>query len=132
MRYPALPCSLQQHFRLPNGGPCLTRPDVFCVLLRSFPVGDPAFQRRTLVLLGAHGVGRRHIKNTLIAKYPDKYAYPIPRKLADCREQACLAYNGKREQSCPLLGGTNIHFVLVGGGGCHLDTHRYHQTTTTG
>lgn len=42
------------------------------------PVGDPAFQRRTLVLLGAHGVGRRHIKNTLIAKYPDKYAYPIP------------------------------------------------------
>lgn len=43
-------------------------------------VGDPTFQRRTLVLLGAHGVGRRHIKNTLIAKYPDKYAYPIPRK----------------------------------------------------
>lgn len=44
------------------------------------PLGDPAFLRKTLVLLGAHGVGRRHIKNTLIAKYPDKYAYPIPRK----------------------------------------------------
>lgn len=41
-------------------------------------VGDPTFTRRTLVLLGAHGVGRRHIKNTMIAKYPDKYAYPIP------------------------------------------------------
>lgn len=39
-----------------------------------------AFLRKTLVLLGAHGVGRRHIKNTLIAKNPDKYAYPIPRK----------------------------------------------------
>jgi calcium/calmodulin-dependent serine protein kinase len=38
----------------------------------------PSFQRKTLVLLGAHGVGRRHIKNTLIAKNPDKYAYPIP------------------------------------------------------
>ncbi|KAL7288507.1 hypothetical protein TKK_0017471 [Trichogramma kaykai] len=37
-----------------------------------------AFQRKTLVLLGAHGVGRRHIKNTIIAKHPDKYAYPIP------------------------------------------------------
>lgn len=48
--------------------------------LPSSAVGDPTFQRRTLVLLGAHGVGRRHIKNTLIAKYPDKYAYPIPRK----------------------------------------------------
>lgn len=46
----------------------------------SFTVSDPAFQRKTLVLLGAHGVGRRHIKNTLIAKHPDQYAYPIPRK----------------------------------------------------
>ena len=33
-----------------------------------------------MVLLGAHGVGRRHIKNTIIAKHPDKYAYPIPRE----------------------------------------------------
>ena len=40
-----------------------------------------AYQRKTLVLLGAHGVGRRHIKNTLIASHPEKYAYPIPRKL---------------------------------------------------
>lgn len=53
-----------------------------CIFLHSAAVGDPAFQRKTLVLLGAHGVGRRHIKNTLIAKYPDKYAYPIPRKLS--------------------------------------------------
>ncbi|XP_026989221.1 calcium/calmodulin-dependent serine protein kinase b isoform X6 [Tachysurus fulvidraco] len=38
----------------------------------------PAFKRKTLVLLGAHGVGRRHIKNTLIAKHPNRFAYPIP------------------------------------------------------
>ncbi|XP_064614750.1 peripheral plasma membrane protein CASK-like isoform X3 [Liolophura sinensis] len=38
----------------------------------------PAFMRKTLVLLGAHGVGRRHIKNTLITSHPDKFAYPIP------------------------------------------------------
>ncbi|OWA52889.1 Peripheral plasma membrane protein CASK [Hypsibius exemplaris] len=38
----------------------------------------PFFERKTLVLLGAHGVGRRHIKNTLITNHPDKYAYPIP------------------------------------------------------
>ncbi|KAM4699577.1 peripheral plasma membrane protein CASK isoform 7-T7 [Discoglossus pictus] len=38
----------------------------------------PAFKRKTLVLLGAHGVGRRHIKNTLITKHPDSFAYPIP------------------------------------------------------
>ncbi|KAK0157876.1 hypothetical protein PV328_011565 [Microctonus aethiopoides] len=41
-------------------------------------VPHEAFQRKTLVLLGAHGVGRRHIKNTIIARHPDKYAYPIP------------------------------------------------------
>lgn len=39
-----------------------------------------AFQRKTLVLLGAHGVGRRHIKNTIIQKHPDKYAYPMARE----------------------------------------------------
>ncbi|KAM8872627.1 peripheral plasma membrane protein CASK-like isoform 9-T9 [Synchiropus picturatus] len=38
----------------------------------------PCFKRKTLVLLGAHGVGRRHIKNTLITKHPDRFAYPIP------------------------------------------------------
>ena len=42
---------------------------------------EAAYHRRTLVLLGAHGVGRRHIKNTMIANHPDSYAYPIPRKL---------------------------------------------------
>ncbi|XP_073668136.1 peripheral plasma membrane protein CASK isoform X2 [Paramisgurnus dabryanus] len=38
----------------------------------------PVFKRKTLVLLGAHGVGRRHIKNTLITKHPYRFAYPIP------------------------------------------------------
>lgn len=33
-----------------------------------------------LFLSGAHGVGRRHIKNTLINKYPERFSYPVPRK----------------------------------------------------
>lgn len=36
------------------------------------------FSRKTLVLLGAHGVGRRHIKNSLISKFSEKFAYPLP------------------------------------------------------
>ncbi|KAI0979502.1 hypothetical protein GJ496_008094, partial [Pomphorhynchus laevis] len=36
------------------------------------------FRRKTVVLIGAHGVGRRHIKNVLLTKYPNIYAYPIP------------------------------------------------------
>ena len=39
----------------------------------------PQFERKTLVLLGAHGVGRRHIKNSLIIRFPEQFAYPIPR-----------------------------------------------------
>ncbi|XP_030649285.1 55 kDa erythrocyte membrane protein isoform X2 [Chanos chanos] len=38
----------------------------------------PAFSRKTLILIGAPGVGRSHIKNSLLAKYPEKFAYPIP------------------------------------------------------
>ncbi|KAM8835790.1 55 kDa erythrocyte membrane protein [Synchiropus picturatus] len=38
----------------------------------------PAFNRKTLVLIGAHGVGRSHIKNALLTKYPEKFAYPLP------------------------------------------------------
>lgn len=40
--------------------------------------------------LGAHGVGRRHIKNTLITKHPDRFAYPIPRKL--CLSLKCIVF----------------------------------------
>ena len=35
---------------------------------------------KLLLLVGAHGVGRRHIKNSLISHFPEKYAYPIARK----------------------------------------------------
>ncbi|RWS06723.1 peripheral plasma membrane protein CASK-like isoform X8, partial [Dinothrombium tinctorium] len=38
----------------------------------------PCYKRKTLVLIGAHGVGRRHIKNTLICNHPELYSYPIP------------------------------------------------------
>ncbi|XP_056140719.1 55 kDa erythrocyte membrane protein [Lampris incognitus] len=38
----------------------------------------PAFKRKTLVLIGAPGVGRSHIKNALLTKYPEKFAYPAP------------------------------------------------------
>ncbi|XP_073745751.1 55 kDa erythrocyte membrane protein isoform X6 [Callorhinus ursinus] len=40
----------------------------------------PAFKRKTLVLIGASGVGRSHIKNALLSQNPDKFAYPAPCK----------------------------------------------------
>ncbi|XP_065266848.1 55 kDa erythrocyte membrane protein isoform X3 [Emys orbicularis] len=38
----------------------------------------PAFKRKTLVLIGASGVGRSHIKNALLSKNPEKFGYPAP------------------------------------------------------
>ncbi|RVE63596.1 hypothetical protein OJAV_G00137870 [Oryzias javanicus] len=38
----------------------------------------PAFQRKTLVLIGAPGVGRSHIKSSLLTKYSEKFSYPAP------------------------------------------------------
>ena len=44
------------------------------------------FRRRTLVLIGAHGVGRRNIKNMLISKTDGgtNYAYPGDFKRLQC------------------------------------------------
>lgn len=44
------------------------------------------FKRKALVLLGAHGVGRRHIKNTLINKFPERFSYPIPHTTREPKE----------------------------------------------
>ncbi|XP_056393900.1 55 kDa erythrocyte membrane protein isoform X2 [Hyla sarda] len=41
-------------------------------------VSLPAFTRRTLVLIGVSGVGRSHIKNVLLTKYPERFSYPLP------------------------------------------------------
>lgn len=38
----------------------------------------PPFKRRTLALVGTHGVGRRTLKNRLINSDPDKFAAVIP------------------------------------------------------
>uniref|UniRef100_A0A9L0SSC6 55 kDa erythrocyte membrane protein n=1 Tax=Equus caballus TaxID=9796 RepID=A0A9L0SSC6_HORSE len=38
----------------------------------------PAFKRKTLVLIGASGVGRSHVKNALLSQNPEKFAYPVP------------------------------------------------------
>lgn len=38
----------------------------------------PPFKRRTLALIGTHGVGRRTLKNRLINSDPEKFGAVIP------------------------------------------------------
>ncbi|OAF66108.1 hypothetical protein A3Q56_06143, partial [Intoshia linei] len=56
-----------------------------------------SFSRKTIILIGPHGVGRRHIKNTLIAMKPWKYSYPIPHTTRDPRLDE--------------MNGTNYYFI---------------------
>lgn len=41
----------------------------------------PPFERKTVVLVGARGVGRRSLKNKLISYDPARFGTPLPRKL---------------------------------------------------
>ncbi|XP_014288567.1 protein PALS2 isoform X3 [Halyomorpha halys] len=52
----------------------------------------PPFQRRTLALVGSHGVGRRTLKHRIINSNPDKFASVIPLTSRPPRE---LEENGK-------------------------------------
>lgn len=69
-------CKINSNFFCSNFVP-------FCIPYSIFDKNQvirlPTFRRKTLVLLGAHGVGRRHIKNTLIKLHQHRFAYPIPR-----------------------------------------------------
>lgn len=40
----------------------------------------PPFKRKTLILIGVQGVGRRTLKNRIINSDPEKFATTIPRK----------------------------------------------------
>lgn len=42
----------------------------------------PPFKRKTLILIGVSGVGRRTLKNRIINSDPEKFATIIPRKLS--------------------------------------------------
>ena len=41
----------------------------------------PPFRRKTLVLVGSEGVGRRTLKNRLINSDPDRFGTTMPRQL---------------------------------------------------
>lgn len=52
-----------------------------------------SYKRKTLVLIGAHGVGRRHIKTTLTKNFPQQFAFPVAHTT---RAQRCDEEDGDR------------------------------------
>ncbi|XP_063054570.1 MAGUK p55 subfamily member 6a [Engraulis encrasicolus] len=59
------------------------------LLLYEEVVSVPAFRRKTLVLLGAQGVGRRSLKNRLITQNPKLYGTTVPFTSRPPRSDEC-------------------------------------------
>lgn len=64
----------------------------------------PPFKRKTLVLVGVQGVGRRTLKTRIMNSDPSKFGSVIPRKSATC---PILPYF-----STCILSLTDIHFFI--------------------
>lgn len=47
----------------------------------------PPFRRKTLVLIGAQGVGRRSLKNKLMVSDPQRYGTTVP---CECSHASCV------------------------------------------
>lgn len=70
-----------------------------------------SFRHKTLVLLGAHGVGRRHIKNTLIHRHPNRFAYPIPRNFYLFLNRLTFCLDTTRPPRKDEVDGRHYYFV---------------------
>lgn len=72
----------------PFSSPCIDTVVVFCPICLEFDRHElriyeevakvPPFRRKTLVLIGAQGVGRRSLKNKLLVSDPQRYGTTIP------------------------------------------------------
>lgn len=68
----------------------------------------PPFQRKTLVLIGAQGVGRRSLKNRLIVVNPLRYGTTVPCECVhvwdiDLRPPKCSHLSPARPHEMPFL-----------------------------
>lgn len=50
----------------------------------------PPFRRKTLVLIGAQGVGRRSLKNKLMVSDPQRYGTTVP---CECSHASCITFD---------------------------------------
>ncbi|XP_068611993.1 MAGUK p55 subfamily member 6a [Brachionichthys hirsutus] len=104
----------------------------------------PAFQRKTLLLIGAQGVGRRSLKNRLVVMNPLRYGTTVPFTSRPAREEErdrqnyCFVTRGEMEKDIKEsrylehgeydgnLYGTkmdSIHQVVGAGRTCILDVN---------
>ncbi|KAF4093170.1 hypothetical protein AMELA_G00029060 [Ameiurus melas] len=104
----------------------------------------PPFKRKTLVLIGAHGVGRRSLKNKLLVSDPQLFGTTIPytsrKPKSDERENRMYAFTTRSKMEADIKAGRylehgeydgnlygtkidSIHEVAEAGRLCILDVH---------
>ena len=81
-----------------------------CIFIYDYQLG---LNGSFVIITGAHGVGRRHIKNSLIAAHPDKFAYPIPHTTRWVRSRRVHCHHHKliRAARRDEENGKNYYFV---------------------
>uniref|UniRef100_A0A3P9BSY1 MAGUK p55 scaffold protein 2b n=3 Tax=Haplochromini TaxID=319058 RepID=A0A3P9BSY1_9CICH len=104
----------------------------------------PPFRRKTLVLIGAQGVGRRSLKNKLLVSDPQRYGTTIPftsrKPKVDERDGQMYSFMSRSEMECDIKNGrflehgeydgnlygtkiSSIHDVIETGKICILDVN---------
>ncbi|KAM6957689.1 MAGUK p55 subfamily member 2-like [Aplochiton taeniatus] len=96
----------------------------------------PPFQRKTLVLIGAQGVGRRSLKNRLLLKDPQRFGTTIPhtsrKPRAGEREGEMYAFTSRSKMEAELKSGMYLEHGEYEGNLYGTKIHSIHQVVEAG
>uniref|UniRef100_A0A8C9ZS59 MAGUK p55 scaffold protein 2b n=1 Tax=Sander lucioperca TaxID=283035 RepID=A0A8C9ZS59_SANLU len=96
----------------------------------------PPFRRKTLVLIGAQGVGRRSLKNKLLVSDPQRYATTIPftsrKPKVDERDGQLYSFMTRSEMDCDIKNGRFLEHGEYDGNLYGTKINSIHEVIETG
>ncbi|XP_054623891.1 MAGUK p55 subfamily member 2b isoform X4 [Dunckerocampus dactyliophorus] len=96
----------------------------------------PPFRRKTLVLIGAQGVGRRSLKNKLLVLDPQRYGTTIPftsrKPKVDERDCQMYSFMTRSEMECDIKNGRFLEHGEYDGNLYGTKINSIHEVTETG
>uniref|UniRef100_A0A3P8S2M1 MAGUK p55 scaffold protein 2b n=1 Tax=Amphiprion percula TaxID=161767 RepID=A0A3P8S2M1_AMPPE len=96
----------------------------------------PPFRRKTLVLIGAQGVGRRSLKNKLLVSDPQRYGTTIPftsrKPKVDERDGQMYSFMTRNEMECDIKNGRFLEHGEYDGNLYGTKINSIHEVIETG
>uniref|UniRef100_A0A1A8KAD0 Membrane protein, palmitoylated 2a (MAGUK p55 subfamily member 2a) n=1 Tax=Nothobranchius kuhntae TaxID=321403 RepID=A0A1A8KAD0_NOTKU len=96
----------------------------------------PPFRRKTLVLIGAQGVGRRSLKNKLLLSDPHRYGTTIPftsrKPKVDERDGQTYSFMSRNEMECDIRNGRFLEHGEYDGNLYGTKINSIHEVIETG